>query len=730
MQSRSKALVDQRLSVSRRPLTSSVRGVLSVALVAFLSGCQGIQHSDQVSEPGPVQANELQSLNRDMEPVQIAFMPDIHFHDIYGDFRDGSFKGISNSKSGQKATIRTMHAQLTSTRLFNENYFALLAALDDVVKRGVKYVALPGDFSDDGQPVHVRGLEKILRRYADDYGLVFFAAPGNHDPVRPYNLPAGKSDYLGRDGKEQRIFSKGVNECRGYSQSWATVDAGHELATICTEEVVHQGYEGLVSTLSNYGFFPQKEYLYWETPYSTYDENHYDFKQALNQSSYEKRMYEICHEGTGGKYRKSSYTNCFMVPDTSYLVEPVKGLWLLAIDANVYIPKAIADTRNPQNPGNFDGSGNAGYNKMLTHKQQVIQWMKEVARRAEVEGKQLVAFSHFPMSEFYNGASDTLTELFGEGNFQLKRSPRDDVTRALAEAGIKVHVGGHMHFNDTGVHKYDDGKFLFNIQAPSMAAYVPAYKLMSIDAGDQIEVKTVVLDNVPRFDELFEHYQQEYLHLKAMESNKLWNPDILKSKNYREFTNWHIAELTRMRFLPKEWSEDLRNMLFQFTGKDILILSRLSNSVSLGQVKRAGFDLKRLKAESESFKHQWQKAEDEVQMLLASKNTSLKALDQWSGYDLAVDFYRLRNADQLALKDISQERLREYELIAHQLKNSPYLLTWKNNRISDNAPFMVLFQDRFGKIFGTLSAFLNGDPSDHFMLHIDSGEIRDLSSMT
>jgi hypothetical protein len=82
--------------------------------------------------------------------TQVAFMPDIHFHDVYATFRDGSFQGVPNRKSGKNATIRLMQAQMTSTRLFNENYFAFIAALDDAVGRGVRFIALPGDFSDDG----------------------------------------------------------------------------------------------------------------------------------------------------------------------------------------------------------------------------------------------------------------------------------------------------------------------------------------------------------------------------------------------------------------------------------------------------------------------------------------------------------------------------------------------------------------------------------------------------
>ncbi|GAM57651.1 hypothetical protein JCM19231_4903 [Vibrio ishigakensis] len=182
-------------------------------------------------------------------------MPDIHFHDVYGDFKDGSFDGLYNSITGKGATIRTMQSQMESTRLFNENYFAMIAALDDVVARGIKHVALPGDFSDDGQPVHMRGLVSIFDYYADKYDLEFFAAPGNHDPTRPFTIPNGKRDYLGAGGKEQRIYSRGRDGCEGYDGDWTVIhNPDWELPQICTEEVkewvIRRSWKSLLRTAS------------------------------------------------------------------------------------------------------------------------------------------------------------------------------------------------------------------------------------------------------------------------------------------------------------------------------------------------------------------------------------------------------------------------------------------------------------------------------------------------
>jgi len=123
----------------------------------------------------------------DLNNVKIAFIADVHFNDIYGSFQDSDF-GIINPENRKKAIIRTMEAQIHSTRIFNENYFAFIATLDDAVKRSIDYVIFPGDFSDDGQAIHLKGLQNILDKYTKDHGIKFFIIIGNHDPYKPFTF--------------------------------------------------------------------------------------------------------------------------------------------------------------------------------------------------------------------------------------------------------------------------------------------------------------------------------------------------------------------------------------------------------------------------------------------------------------------------------------------------------------------------------------------------------------
>src|SRR5690606_30976040 len=144
------------------------------------------------------------------------------------------------------------------------------------------------------------------------------------------------------------------------------------------------------------------------------------------------------------------------------------------------------------------------------------------------------------------------------------------------------------------------------------------------------------------------HYQQEHNTLKK-QAAPLWNKAILTAKNYREFTNWHLSELTRQRFLPQDWPASLREALLALDGRQLLLLSQLQNLPPLAQ----------LPAELPALQHSphWQQAFKAADTLATDAGFTLQQFAGWSGFDLALDFYRLRNAGSLALQDISPQRL-------------------------------------------------------------------------
>ncbi|MBD0777408.1 metallophosphoesterase [Maribacter sp. ANRC-HE7] len=584
-----------------------------------------------------------------VQPLQIAFMSDVHLSDIYGEFTDNEFKGVLNPQTGKYTLARTMQSQLQSTRLFNENYFAFLAALDDVVKKGVKLVVLPGDFSDDGQAFNIRGLKQILDNYTEKYGIRFILTTGNHDPVRPFRMAAGKTDFLGENGQSQAIFSeKGLFSPKN----------DDDLPVIITQDIAKLGYVGILDELQDFGFFPKPQDRYWESPFSSYDYGNYDFNEAEKQAVFENRMYR-------------SNKDTPMIPDVSYLVEPLDEVWFLAIDANVYVPKpeADADTGDPK----LFSSASIGYNNILLHKAHLLDWIKSVTTRAEELGKTLIVFSHYPTLDFYDGAVPEIKALFGAKKMQLHRVPKDSVSQMLIEAGVKVHFGGHMHMNDTGQRHLESGS-LVNVQIPSMAAYVPGYKLLTLKDNDVFEIETVVIDNVPDFDSLFPLYEKEYDYLKQVKDSAIWDKGILDAKTYKEFTTWHLNELVRLRFLEEDWPENLKFLLIRSSGEDLLKL---------------GFD------QEEEYNAFYKR--------LQEKNTEMAPLDSWTGLHMIHDFYKIRNADELAFSDIDEKRLEGYKVVCQQLRKSDY----KNLR---------LWASIFMKV-------CSGEPSDHFKIDLKTGKI-------
>lgn len=583
----------------------------------------------------------------EFEEVKIAFIADAHFQDIYAHFEDADYKGIENPQTGDFVNIRTMNAQLQSTRIFNENYFAFIEALDDIVARGIKLVALPGDFSDDGQPVHVKGLRKILDNYSKDHGILFFATTGNHDPVKPFAQDSGKTDFLGVGGKEQ-IITSAIGNIKD------TV-AG-QLIPIITSEIKKWGYQDILNEMSAFGFYPQKEYLYWKTPFSDYSYEEYTFDTALEASMLGKRTYEI------DEFNKH--------PDASYLVEPTEGVWLLALDANVYVPKKELSGIS-ENANDYEGAS-IGYNNVLLQKRHLIDWVKKVAKQAEQMNKVLIAFSHYPMVDFNDDASEEMKQFFGEDNMQLHRVPKEEVAELFADSGIEIHFGGHMHINDTGVRTSAKGNTLFNIQTPSLAAYAPGYKILTIHSKTNFEVETVVIEKAKSFNSLFSLYEQEHDYIKRTQAPEIWNKDILTSENYRDFTQWHLKELVRLRFLPDDWSQEFVAGFIYKTGEELLI------------------------AQPEDFDNK-----------LKSSNLSINDFKTWTGFDMVYDFYRLRSADELAFTDIGDARLKQYELVCKQLKeseNDAYRL-WAN----------IFEKSRKGK------------PSNHFKIDLKQGTIESIA---
>ncbi|MNX28769.1 3',5'-cyclic adenosine monophosphate phosphodiesterase CpdA [compost metagenome] len=613
---------------------------------------------------------------KNLNGTQIAFLSDVHLQDLFGTFSDNDYKGVLNPKTDQYVLLRTMASQLHSTRIFNENYFAFIAALEDIVKRKIKYVALPGDYTDDGQPIHVRGLEKILEQYSKKYNIEFFITTGNHDPVGPFAQDSGKEDFLGKDGKSQPIYSK---------DGFYKPNLSTEQPVIVTADIAKMGYLGITDGLKDFGFYPNKKYKFWATPFSTYNSQNYSFEKASEAALLPNRVYNV--------------TPGYEVPDVSYVVEPIDGLWLMAIDGNVYIPKK--NDGNPKDSKSYS-EASTGYNNVLSNKKHLIKWVEEISAEAKKQGKTLIAFSHFPMIDFNDDASAEIKALLGPNKWQLNRVPVEEVAQTFADAGLKIHFGGHMHINDTGIRTTEKGNTLVNIQTPSLAAYIPAYKLLTIKKENVVDIQTIKIDNVPRYDELFDLYKMEYQFLQTQQTKDIWNINILKTKNYHDFTDFHLKELVRLRFLSDDWPSNFKDFFLKLSAQDLLVLASVQSDSDFDEVLK----------NKERFQKEWEEAK--VKSAKYLKENKLKKEDfNWTGYDLLVDFYRFRSADELALADVGTARAKQYKILSQLFFEHHKDATSKEKPLQNQIRlFLIIF-----------NKFMHEVPADHFTVDLKTGEI-------
>lgn len=531
--------------------------------------------------------------------TQIAFISDAHIQDV----------------DGHAERVRSMEVQVQSTRLFNENYYALLAALDDVARRNIRWVVLPGDLTDNGQFFNQQKIKNILHSYTQRKGMRFFVTTGNHDPALPLGLMQKNAHFLAADGSR------------------------------VTREDSCAGYVSQMECYADFGFFPRKDDCYWESPFTSYTYDKYSYEDACRESVLSKRTYTLCDSLTA--------------TDVSYLVEPVDGLWLLAIDGGVYLPKEMKDGK-----WSYQGSS-AGYNLVLKHKPFLLPWVRKVVEEAQKRHKTLVAFSHYPLVDFNDGVSEHVRRIWGDRRFDLHRVPEAEVSEAFLQAGLRLHFAGHMHVNDTGIWEGKDGKHLYNIQVPSIATYVPAYKILTIESDEVFRVETVMLDTVPGFDSLFPLYRAEYQWDSLKGHSPIWNKEILSARTYGEFCDYQFRDLVRLRFIPRDLPESWRACL-DFTG------ARMLEAVS---------------GEDKSDDADW---------------------TDWCMKDLVLDLYRLRYAERLALEDIPRTRLAVYRYLFDRARIS----TFRSAEVE-----MV-------KGLGTLFlAFLNGEPCQNFVIDLKKDAI-------
>jgi len=452
---------------------------------------------------------------------RLAVLADPHYFDLFPGY---DFDGVV-IEGRDRAAVHTMSDSAASTRLFNEGYFALPAALDACVNEGIRNVVIAGDLSDDGQLSAMNGALRLLSDYETKHGLRFFLTPGNHDAYGMSGRDITRR-LLNADGSHVTVTSaaSAVEQNDGPT----LVESGQRCG----------GYRVLLEGWGQLGLKRRPEDIHWECPFGTDDR-------------FEARLHDI--SSPDGKTVHKQL-------DVSYLVEPEPGLWLMSIDANVFVPR----TGRPDNsdPDAFEDSTCAGWSALVLHKRFLLDWMADVAARAEQQGKTLLCFSHYPVIDPLDGTRELELSLLGE-TMSVQRTPADTVSKAICATGVHTHFSGHMHIYDrASVH---DGRNTLTSYAmpslvafPAAIAYVHAENRMVDVAFQAIEMRA--------HEALYPVYSAEAASSGCKTS---W----LDTRTYGEYLFRQIEEQVTKRMLAHEWPKTLSSFII---GRDLGDLATLA----------------------------------------------------------------------------------------------------------------------------------------------------------
>ena len=124
--------------------------------------------------------------------------------------------------------------------------------------------------------------------------------------------------------------------------------------------------------------------------------------------------------------------------------------------------------------------------------QELIEWILSECKKAKEDGKTLVTCLHHPVltpSPIYKliGSRDIIYD-----NIHL--------ANLFADNGINVVYTGHSHIHDIEFLKSENGNPFYDIATGALIGYPPIMRKVSYSDDGTIDVKSIVIENLSRFD--------------------------------------------------------------------------------------------------------------------------------------------------------------------------------------------------------------------------------------
>jgi predicted phosphodiesterase len=171
----------------------------------------------------------------------------------------------------------------------------------------------------------------------------------------------------------------------------------------------------------------------------------------------------------------------------SYIVEPVPGLWLCALDS----------CRYKENPGKDEPVTDGRFSK------ETLDWLEGIFADAIQRHKAVMVSMHHGVTEHYKGQEKYFGEYIVDDYIE--------VSRLFAAYGARIVFTGHYHAQDITMVRFPgEDEFIFDIETGSLVTYPCPYRIIQIKPNQQLIVRSENITQIKGVND-FSRYARDYV---------------------------------------------------------------------------------------------------------------------------------------------------------------------------------------------------------------------------
>jgi 3',5'-cyclic AMP phosphodiesterase CpdA len=167
----------------------------------------------------------------------------------------------------------------------------------------------------------------------------------------------------------------------------------------------------------------------------------------------------------------------------SYVAEPVRGLWVIALDSARYEDNLATDHR--ETGGRI--------------RPQTLSWLKERLEESRRLGKTVIVSEHHPVMEHFDLMKRVYPQFIVADNWRL--------VRLLASYDVRVVFSGHFHANSVALRRFQadeagmrlKGKSLYDIETGSLVTWPSPFRTASLGRDGGLSIKTERISQLPSY---------------------------------------------------------------------------------------------------------------------------------------------------------------------------------------------------------------------------------------